>query len=149
MRRSTGFTLIELLITMLIVALIVSVAYPSYTGFVTRARRIEAQIALIGLMQQQERFYSNNNRYTEFSSASPHPDEKLFKWWSGATAATSAYELRARACPGSQISHCVELQAIPGTSVVNASFTDRECETLSLDSTGQRRAQGSHPRCWP
>ncbi|MES3020723.1 MAG: type IV pilin protein [Pseudomonadota bacterium] len=149
MKRRAGFTLIELLVTLLVVALLASMAYPSYVGYITKARRAEAQIALLDLMQQQERFYSQHNSYSEFSSASTDANEKHFKWYLGDTPAASAYELRGRPCQGAQIAHCVELQALPGTAVVNPNFRDPECETLTLDSAGGRRAQGKSPKCWP
>ncbi|PWF47917.1 type IV pilin protein [Massilia glaciei] len=149
MERSAGFTLVEILVTLLVVAVLAAMAYPSYVGYITKARRIEAQIALLDLMQQQERHYSQHNSYSAFSSASTSADEKRFKWYLGATPAASAYELRGRACQGAQIAHCVELQALPGTAMVNASFRDPECETLSLDSAGARRAQGKSSKCWP
>jgi type IV pilus assembly protein PilE len=149
MKRGSGFSLIELTIVMAIVLVLAAVAYPSYAGYVTRTRRIEGQIALMEAIQQQERFYTRNNTYIAFSSGSTDAEERRFKWWSGSAAATSAYELKAHACPGRELTECVEVQAMPGTAMVSASFKDADCETLTLNSAGEQSASGPLPRCWP
>lgn len=149
MRRSAGFTLIEVLIVLAIVAVLAAISYPSYAGYITKARRIEGQIALLELMQQQERFYTQHNTYLAFSSLSGDPQEQRFKWWSGSSAAGSAYELRGRACPGLDIARCIELQATPGTDKVDAKFKDSDCGTLTLNSAGEHSSSGSSDRCWP
>ncbi len=149
MKRAGGFTLIEMLIVLAILAVLTAIAYPNYAGYITRARRIEGQIALIEAIQQQERFYTANNTYTAFSSGSTDPREKRFKWWSGSTARHSAYELSARACPGQDLSQCVEVRAAPGTDKVDPGFKDAECATLSLNSANERASGGALERCWP
>jgi type IV pilus assembly protein PilE len=149
MNRRTGFTLIEVLIVLAILVVLAAVAYPSYAGYITKTRRIEGQIALIETVQQQERYYTRNNTYIAFSSASTDPQEKRFKWWSGGSAAKSAYELSARACPGRDLMQCVEVQATPGTANVDARFKDAECQTLTMNSAGERSSSGTVERCWP
>ena len=149
MKRSTGFTLIEVLVVLAIVAVLTAISYPSYAGYITKTRRIEGQIALLELVQQQERFYTQHNTYLAFSSLSSDPQERRFKWWSGSTPAASAYELRGRACPGQAIARCIELLATPGTDKVDAKFKDSECGTLTLNSAGEHSSSGSSSRCWP
>lgn len=149
MKRATGFTLIEVLIVLAILAILTAIAYPNYAGYITRTRRIEGQIALIEAIQQQERFYTSNNTYIAFSSGSTDPQEKRFKWWSGSAARHSAYELSAHACPGHDLSQCVEVRAVPGTDKVDPGFKDAQCETLTLDSANQRTSGGTLERCWP
>ncbi len=149
MRCTAGFTLVEVLVVLAIVGLLAAIAYPSYSTHIIKTRRTEGQVALLELMQQQERFYTDANTYIAFSSASTDPQERRFRWWSGSTAAGSAYEIHGDACPGLQISECIELSAVPGTERVNAAFTDSGCGTLTLSSTGAHAASGSEPRCWP
>lgn len=149
MERRAGFTLIDVLIVLAILTVLAAIAYPSYAGYVTKTRRIEAQIALIETVQQQERFYTRSNTYIAFSSDSTDAQERRFKWWSGSAAASSAYELSARACPGRELSECVEVRATPGTAKVDARFRDADCETLTLDSAGEKTASGRLARCWP
>jgi type IV pilus assembly protein PilE len=149
MRRGSGFTLVEILVVLAIVGILASLTYPSYAGYIARTRRIEGQIALLDIIQQQERYYSQHNTYVTFSSDSTETHEKRFKWWSGGAARGSAYELRGEACPGRAITECVVVKAIPGTGKVDDKFRDAACETLSLNSAGERGASGPHGRCWP
>jgi type IV pilus assembly protein PilE len=144
-----GFTLIEVLIVLAILMALVAIGYPNYAGYITKTRRIEGQVALIEAMQQEERYYTRNNRYLAFSSTSLDPEERHFKWWSGSSAATSAYEIEANACPGQAITQCVELKATPGTEKVDTKFHDSECAVLTLNSAGEQTASGSSNRCWP
>jgi type IV pilus assembly protein PilE len=124
-------------------------SYPTYAGYITKTRRIEAQVAMIEVIQEQERYYSQHNTYVAFSSATPHPAASRFRWWSGATAASSAYELEAAACPDKALTECVEVRAVPGTVNVDAAFTDPDCATLTLNTAGEQTSSGTFDRCWP
>jgi type IV pilus assembly protein PilE len=57
---SLGFSLMELMVTVAIVGILAAIAYPSYTGYVARARRADAQSALVGMAAAMERFAVNN-----------------------------------------------------------------------------------------
>lgn len=149
MKGSRGFSLVEIMIVLAIVGILASIAYPGYASYITRSRRIEGQMALLDIMQQQERFYSLHNTYAAFAADSPDPDAQRFKWWSGGAAAASAYELRGAACPDRDITECIELTALPGTDKVDAKFSDTECGALTLDSIGRRGPAGGKTRCWP
>jgi type IV pilus assembly protein PilE len=143
-----GFSLIEMLIVLAILSILGAAAYPSYTGYIVRTKRTEGQLALIEAMQQQERYRLQHNSYAEFPSDDGDAAAQGFRWWSGATAGRSAYELDAHACPGQDIADCVQLRARPGTDRVDSHFRDPECGALTLDSVGVRAAQGQG-RCWP
>ena len=62
---ANGFTLMEVMITVVIVAILAGIAYPSYTRFVTETRRSEATIALTQLAAQQEKFFTQCGVYAE------------------------------------------------------------------------------------
>lgn len=149
MRRTRGFVLVELMVVVLIVAILAAIAYPGYQRYIIRGKRAQAQAALFQLMQQQERYYTQNNRYLAFSSASTEADEQLFKWWSGTVAAHSAYELSGAACEGEPLSRCLMLVARPGTDKVDRNYRDVDCAELGLSSTGLRWASGLATDCWP
>lgn len=61
--RNSGFTLIELMIVVAIIGILASIAYPSYLDYVERARRSDAQGALLGLANAMERHHTANNTY--------------------------------------------------------------------------------------
>ncbi|MBJ7308822.1 type IV pilin protein [Rugamonas sp. CCM 8940] len=149
MTERSGFTLVEMLVVLVILCVLAAQAVPSLHSFVVRTRRTEAQAVMLLLMQQQERFYSQHNRYSAFSSGSTDPEEKQFQWWSGVRAASSAYEIEGKACDGETIEQCVRLIAMPGTGQVDPQYKDEECGQLSLTSSGLRLATGASLRCWP
>ena len=66
-RKNRGFSLIELMIVVAIVAILGSIAYPSYLNQVTKSRRTDAQAVLMEAAQFMERFYTENNRYDQDS----------------------------------------------------------------------------------
>lgn len=147
--RSRGFTLLEVLAVLAILGILAAMAYPSYARQIVKARRVEAQLALLDAMQRQEQHRALHHSYIAFSIDDAEPDAQQFTGWSGSSAATSAYELDGYACPGQDIAQCVELRAQPGTANVDTGFTDPDCGTLTLDSTGRQSASGPSPNCWP
>jgi type IV pilus assembly protein PilE len=61
----TGLSLIELMVALVIIAIVSSVAYPSYQSQMAATRRADAQAVLIEAAQYMERFYTENNRYDQ------------------------------------------------------------------------------------
>ena len=150
MRNQRGFTLLEVLVVLVILMILTTLAYPSYARHMTKARRIEGQVALLDTLQQQERYFMRNNTYIAFSAASTDPRERQFRAWSGAVAANSAYEIEGRACSGLEISDCIEVRATPGSANVDSRFSDPECGVLTQDSVGRHSASGTAgAACWP
>jgi type IV pilus assembly protein PilE len=141
-----GFSLIEVMVVVAIVAILAAVAYPSYQESVRKTKRAEGRAALMQLMQQQERYYSQKSSYIAFSSSSIDPIEKQFKWHSGDSPRKSAYEISASECEGDTIDNCVVLTARPGTRNVDSGYTDAKCGTLGLSSTGRKTPDGND--CW-
>lgn len=64
-KHMRGITLIELMIVVVVVGILAAVAYPNYQEFTARAKRNEARSALLQLATNQERFYLNNNTFTQ------------------------------------------------------------------------------------
>jgi type IV pilus assembly protein PilE len=58
-----GFTLIELLITIAIIAILATVAYPSYQQFLLESRRADAQSSLLKLQLAQENLRGSCKHY--------------------------------------------------------------------------------------
>lgn len=61
--RRAGFTLIELMITVVIIAILAAIAYPSYNRYVTQTRRSDAQIAIQQTANKLEKFFGYCNTY--------------------------------------------------------------------------------------
>jgi type IV pilus assembly protein PilE len=59
-----GFTLIELMITVAIVGILASLAYPSYSDFVMRSNRTEATRGLMQIANLQEQLFVDSRVYT-------------------------------------------------------------------------------------
>jgi type IV pilus assembly protein PilE len=140
--------MLETLLVLLMLAVLAAAVYPSYSQFVVRSKRVEGQTALMTLMQQQERYFSGNNSYIAFSSASIDPAARQFRWWSGPSVTRSAYEVEGKACDGERIEDCIELVATPGGGHVDLHYKDDECGKLILRSSGVRLATGPGARCW-
>ena len=62
--RMSGFTLVELMAVVVILAIIVGIAYPSYRNYMVQTRRSDAQAILTQVSHTQEKFYSSCSRYT-------------------------------------------------------------------------------------
>ena len=63
MRRARGFTLIEIMVTVAIVAILATIAYPSYTDYIRRGRITEATTGLQDSRVRMEQFFLDNRSY--------------------------------------------------------------------------------------
>jgi type IV pilus assembly protein PilE len=140
-QSQVGMTLIELMIVVAIVGVLSAIAYPSYTEYVLRGHRAEARTALMDLMQQQERFFTQNGAY-----AAPLTTD--FKAFSGDSAANGYYTLSAAACAApNDLKLCVAL-----TATRNTSGSDPTVGDLTYDSTGLKSCingtDTTKSKCW-
>jgi type IV pilus assembly protein PilE len=71
--RNRGFSLIELLVTIAIIGILASIAYPSYRSQLLRAQRTDATAALLRVAAAQERFYLQNNSYAATANLTTAP----------------------------------------------------------------------------
>lgn len=69
-KPARGFTLIELMITVAIIAILASIAYPSYTQYIVRGRLTDGQKILAAYGLAQEQYFQNNNRYASSAGGS-------------------------------------------------------------------------------
>ena len=70
-RLSAGFTLIELIITVAIIGILVSIAYPSYQDSIMKSRRVDAQGKLLSFANALERYYTQCNTYPTLTFPCP------------------------------------------------------------------------------
>ena len=94
-RNSAGFTLIELMVVVVIVAILATIALPSYQDYVMRSRIAEAVSALAAKRTSVEQFFDNNRTYVNAPAcASDTTTSKSFSF-SCTTATATAYTIEA------------------------------------------------------
>ena len=130
--KKQGFTIIELMIVLVIVAVLLALAYPSYIDYVRKGKRGDAQQILMNWAVNQEIWRSNNVTYAPVADPpagipAPQTDNYTFNTVGAPTATT--YTLRAEA-QGDQAND----KARNGTS----------CAVLTLNQSGQKNP----PDCW-
>lgn len=140
MSVSGGFSLIELMITVAIVATVAAIGYPSYVSYVVKGKRAECRAALMQTMQQQERYYTQQNTYLAYSSAASAPNMKTF---SGDKANTSACNITAGQCTSTvALTACVVMKGTPN-------YTDPAVNVITLQSDGVKGCTGTdQTKCW-
>lgn len=141
---NTGFTLIELMIVVTVIGILAGIAYPSYLDYILKGRRAEGRAALMELLQQQERYMTQNNTYFAFSNLKgvTTPGSVPFKTFSGDSVANATYYLSAAACPSTTIKECVLVAATPIKS-------DPAAGTLQILSSGTKTCTGTNSAlCW-
>ena len=63
-RHMGGITLVELMIVVVVLGILAAISYPNYREFAARAKRTEAQTALLKAATNQERFYVNAAQFS-------------------------------------------------------------------------------------
>ena len=131
LQRLLGLTLIELMVVVAVVAILVSVAIPSYNNHVMKSRRAAASACLMERAQFMERHYTTNLTYVGAPEPAQCADIANFYTVSYATNPTA---------------RAYTLQAAPK----GAQLRDTQCGTLSLTSAGQRGSADTTgmARCW-
>lgn len=126
----TGFSLIELMIAIVIVAILASVAYPSYQEYLRRGARADAQAHMMDIAGRQGQFLIDNRAYAASLAAL------------GVTTPTSV---------ASKYTITLDAGGTPPTFTITATPTGDQandtCGTLTLDNSGAKTASGTGT-CW-
>lgn len=72
-RRSAGFTLIEVMIAMVLIAILASIAVPSYRSYLRRGQLAEAFTTLSDLRVKMEQYYQDNKFYGASANSTACP----------------------------------------------------------------------------
>ena len=102
-----GFTLMELLAVVALFGIIAIIAFPSFESIIQDKRKLQGESLLLGLLQKQEHYFSNNDTYTtnladlDYDGSAASVENREY------------YTASAGACPGSSIVQCVRLVATP------------------------------------
>lgn len=132
-----GFTFVELLACMLIVALLASIALPSWRDTVTRTRRADATAALYALAAAQERYRLVHGRYADAAAPAPPVGLGLGRSERG------WYELRIESADLTRFT--ASARAAPGSPQA----ADSACRVITIDETGRRGSTPQPPgTCW-
>ena len=79
MQQARGFTLIELMIAVVVVAILASIAVPSYIQYIQRGKITEATSGLSELRLRAEKYFSDNRTYLDLVDTSIVGFNKVIK----------------------------------------------------------------------
>jgi type IV pilus assembly protein PilE len=140
-RRQIGVTLLELMIVVVVVGTLSVIAIPAYRGYANRAQRTEAKSALLQLAANQERWYLQNNTYTNNLANLGFPggtsENGVYTLdFIGAGPNTVTFTARARPTAGGD-----------GNGVDQSS--DLDCAVFTINAQGVRTASPDpNGNCW-
>ena len=130
-----GFTLIELLVVIVIVAVLASIAVPSYRQHVLRMRRTEAMRTLLNVAAAQEKFYLHNNTYAGPSALETAPPAGL---GIPHTTENGHYAIEITAGDVAEFTASATAQG--------EQAKDARCATFTIDQAGAKTATSAD--CW-
>jgi type IV pilus assembly protein PilE len=137
-----GVTLIELMTVVVVMAIIASIAVPTYRKYLIRAQRSEGKIALLQLQTAQEKFYLQNNTYTDkvtTSSTAEVPGLGL-----PGTSETGKYKVEVTNLGAGGQTYTATATPLVGQA------DDKDCAKLTINERGVRGISGtkSPEFCW-
>ncbi len=134
--RRAGFSLIELMIVVALIAIITTISVASYRQYTLRANRTDAGAALLRIAAAQERWFLNNNQYSD----DPAGELRI-----GATSEHGYYKLTINRNADPATGYRAIAEPVPG----GRQSTDTDCRELSIDETGLRQsAPAGIDVCW-
>ena len=139
-----GFTMLELLLAVLVIAILATVAYPSYQDQVRKGRRSDAVAALGALQLAQERYRSSNTSYAPSVQALGRAGVSEGGHYELAvrSATESSYQLVATAMSSSSQSEdtaCVQMAIV---------YSEGSTQYMAA-AAGATLSADANRRCWP
>jgi type IV pilus assembly protein PilE len=82
LKRARGFTLIEIMIVVAVIAILASIALPSYNNYLRKARRADAQAALTDIASRQQQYLMDARAYApDLATLSYTPQASVTDWY--------------------------------------------------------------------
>ena len=144
--RHAGFSLIELMVAVLVIAILASIAVPTYTAQTRKSRRTEARSAILDLAGREERVLSVSNSYSQVPADVNYPGTAL-NWGTGISVGSGYYTVVVTVPDPAQTG--VTNSFIITATAVGSQANDGACATLSVNQLGQQTATGTDStNCW-
>lgn len=131
---SAGFTLIELMITVVIVAILMAIALPSYRQHVVRSSRAAVEAFMLEVANKQERYLLDKRTYAGSLTA---------LGMSAGSGISSNYTVTVSSSSNAGLTY-----TITATPIGSQQASDTECGVLTLNQLGAKTAAGGGSRCW-
>jgi type IV pilus assembly protein PilE len=135
MKKQRGTTLVELMTVVTVLGILTTIGYPMYLDQTLKGRRAGAKAMLHYMLQQSERYYTENNTFTS--------DLALLGFGAGPYySENGTHSMTLAVGPTGSIATSVTIIATP-------TDTDAKCNVLTLSSDLSRSASGTQPAiCW-
>jgi type IV pilus assembly protein PilE len=148
-----GFTLIELMITVAIIGLLASVALPSYSSYIARARRADARTQLLQAAQFMQRFYAANDSYSSDRAGNDVISAMPANLKKSPSDGTAVYQLNTSISTAGNYTATVTVSAYTLTMapISGGVAASDACGMFTITSTGVRgvaSATKTRDECW-
>jgi len=143
--RQTGVTMMELMIVVVILAIIVGYAYPSYTQFVVRAKRTAGKSMLLQVADRQQQFFMSNKRYATTFTELGYPAATFMITDDGTICAAGDADRVYNISLSNSSAVTYTVNALPQ---LNQAAKDTSCGSLTLTHTGLKGNSGGGNNCW-
>jgi type IV pilus assembly protein PilE len=140
-----GVTLLELLVAVAIVAILGTIAVPSYVKYITRANRSAAKSLLVQVADRQEQYFADHKGYATALTALGYSANPFMINDRGDVVASSSSD---RIYEISLVGPTASSFTIKATPQLRQATRDTECQALTLTQAGLKDQTGTGDRCW-
>jgi type IV pilus assembly protein PilA len=120
-RDDRGFTLIELMVVVLIIAILIAIAIPTFLGLRRRAQDRASQSDLRNGLTAAKAFYTDAETYTGFDDAAATAIEPSLSWVDGGPATTNNVHVMSVGGAGQQLTLATLSESTTGFCIADSS----------------------------